>query len=168
MQPQQPKEKTQVDYQAGLDPSALQPGAGMPSVNPMEDAMAIRSLFGTIHNELNEVNKNLVDPSVNLQAKNVDKSVMDRDILNIVGRNKPQQQNGAIPQQPQQLPQQQQFIPQQAPPQPQVDPNQLELNFDDSVTAIKIFNKLDDLETKMIRIEMKIDKLIEPSKNKKK
>ena len=77
----------------------------------------------------------------------------------------PQQPSEAGATQP---PQQQQFIPQQTPPQPQVDPNQLELNFDDSVTAIKIFNKLDDLETKMIRIEMKIDKLIEPSKNKKK
>ena len=168
MQPEQQTEKTQVDYQAGLDPSALQPGAGQPSVNPMEDAMAIRSLFGSIHNELNEVNKHLVDQSSNLQAKNVDKSVMDRDILNLVGRNPQQQQNGQVHQHPQPQPQQQQFIPQEAPPQPQIDPNQLELNFDDSVTAIKIYNKLDDLETKMIRLEMKIDKLIEPSKNKKK
>ena len=59
MQPQQPTEKTQVDYQAGLDPSALQSGAAMPSINPMEDALAIRSLFGTIHNELNEVENKL-------------------------------------------------------------------------------------------------------------
>jgi hypothetical protein len=80
------QQTSNVDYNAGLDPGAVNAQGPDPSFNPMEDAMAIRSMFGAIHNELNQVNENLVDPSVNLKAKQVNKTVMDRDILNTSSR----------------------------------------------------------------------------------
>lgn len=158
------QQTSNVDYSAGLDPGAVNAQGPDPSFNPMEDAIAIRSMFGAIHNELNQVNENLVDPSVNLKAKQVNKTVMDRDILNIVGVTPEQQpvpQNIPQPFQPQPVPPPQQTGQLEI---PQVDPNQLELNFDNSATANKIFEKLDDIERKLIKIESKLNSLVDKKK----
>jgi len=159
-EPNQPAEKdprdqrddrgpaTQVNYSAGLDPD-FDPGADRPPEDPYNDAMAIRGLFGSVHNELNELNSRLVEESSGLKAKTINKEVMDRDILNLVGaqpqapameRNIPSGMNasgiGNMP----------------SPgivPNVQNDPNQIEFNFDNSTTAQDIFNKLHDIEEKV-------------------
>ena len=141
---EQPK-RTDVNYSAGLDPD-YKPGSESSPGNPMDDAMAIRGMFGAMHNELNEVNSNIVEQSSGLKNKNVDKSVMDRDILNLMGRSQTQQQMGQPPQAHQQ--------PQHQPGAAAVehDPNQFEFNFDNSATAQDIFNRLSDIEAKVNKI----------------
>ncbi len=150
-QPQQPvgqgpdpaaqQKRTDVNYSAGLDPD-YNPGSGSSQGNPMEDALAIRGMFGAMHNELNEVNSNIIEQSSGLKARQINKAVMDRDILNLVGGTRPRQQ----PQQPQQ--------PQHQPvaAATQHDPNQFEFNFDNSATAQDIFNRLSDIEAKLNKI----------------
>ena len=134
---------TQVNYSAGLDPDYDLGSESSPG-NPMGDAMAIRGMFGAIHNELNEVNSNIVEQSSGLQATQVNKSVMDRDIINLVGSPETQQQ-----QQQQQRPQiQSQPAVQNVSP----DPNQFEFNFDNSATAKDIFNRLFDIESTVNKI----------------
>ena len=141
---EQPK-RTDVNYSAGLDPD-YNPESGSSQGNPMDDAIAIRGMFGAMHNELNEVNSNIVEQSTGLKNKNVDKSVMDRDILNLMGRPQTQQQMGQPPQPHQQ--------PQHQPVAAAVehDPNQFEFNFDNSATAQDIFNRLSDIEAKVNKI----------------
>ena len=139
----QPK-RTDVNYSAGLDPDYT-PESESSQGNPMEDAMAIRGMFGAMHNELNEVNSNIVEQSSGLKAKQINKEVMDRDILNLMGNPQKQQQMGQ-PQRPQQ--------PQHQPvaETTQLDPNQFEFNFDNSATAQDIFNRLSDIEAKVNKI----------------
>ena len=131
---------TQVNYSEGLDPD-YKPGSESSQGNPMDDAMAIRGMFGAIHNELDQLNANLVEQSSGLQATQVNKSVMDRDIINLVGNPETQQQ--------QQRPQiQSQPVVQNVSP----DPNQFEFNFDNSATAKDIFNRLFDIESTINKI----------------
>ena len=131
---------TKVNYSAGLDPD-YDGGSESSPGNPMDDAMAIRGMFGAIHNELNQVNSNIVEQSSGLQATQVNKSVMDRDIINLVGNPETQQQ--------QQRPQiQSQPVVQNVSP----DPNQFEFNFDNSATAKDIFNRLFDIESTVNKI----------------
>jgi len=148
-----------VNHNAGLDPD-FDPGAGQPPPDdPYSDAMAIRGLFGAVHNDLAQLNEHLVSESSGLRSKNVDKNVMDRDILQVMGQNpqqpqlQPQPQPGQVahhvhPQAPHQAPVQQ-------PATTQHDPNQIEFNFDNSATAQDIFNRLSDIErdqTKILRL----------------
>lgn len=141
-----------VNHSAGLDPD-FNPGAGQPPPDdPYSDAMAIRGIFGAVHNDLAQLNQHLVSESSGLRSKNVDKSVMDRDILQIMGK---------TPQQPQLQPQPHpgqvaHHVHPQAPViQPeenQHDPNQIEFNFDNSATAQDIFNRLSDIERDQTKI----------------
>jgi hypothetical protein len=131
---------TQVNYSEGLDPE-YNPESESSQGNPMDDAMAIRGMFGAIHNELNEVNSNIVEQSSGLKARQINKQVMDRDILNLVGNPGTQQQQ----QQPQN---QSQPAVQNVSP----DPNQFEFNFDNSATAKDIFNRLFDIESTINKI----------------
>ena len=140
----QPK-RTDVNYSAGLDPD-YNPGSESSQGNPMEDAIAIRGMFGAMHNELNEVNSNIIEQSSGLKAKQINKEVMDRDILNLVGNPQMQPQMGQ-PQQPHQ-----QHQPQPVAETTQHDPNQFEFNFDNSATAQDIFNRLSDIEAKVNKI----------------
>jgi len=141
---EQPK-RTDVNYSAGLDPD-YNPGSESSQGNPMDDAIAIRGMFGAMHNELNEVNSNIVETSSGLKTRQVNKEVMDRDILNLMGRPQTQQQMGQPPQPHQQ--------PQHQPVAAAVehDPNQFEFNFDNSSTAQDIFNRLSDIEAKVNKI----------------
>ena len=135
---------TQVNYSAGLDPD-YDGGSESSPGNPMDDAMAIRGMFGAIHNELNQVNSNIVEQSSGLQATQVNKSVMDRDIINLVGNPETQQQQ-QITQNQSQI--QSQPVVQNVSP----DPNQFEFNFDNSATAKDIFNRLFDIESTVNKI----------------
>ncbi|MEE9572561.1 MAG: hypothetical protein V3W20_05915 [Candidatus Neomarinimicrobiota bacterium] len=148
---EQPK-RTDVNYSAGLDPD-YNPGSGSSQGNPMEDALAIRGMFGAIHNELGALNANLVEQSSGLKARQINKEVMDRDIINLVGKPQTQQQQ-QIPQNQPQI--QSQPGVQNVPP----DPNQFEFNFDNSATAKDIFNRLFDIESTV----NKILKLLEEKK----
>jgi hypothetical protein len=135
---------TQVNYSEGLDPE-YNPESESSQGNPMDDALAIRGMFGAIHNELNQVNSNIVEQSSGLQATQVNKSVMDRDIINLVGNPETQQQQQIPQNQPQN---QSQPVVQNVSP----DPNQFEFNFDNSATAKDIFNRLFDIESTINKI----------------
>ena len=158
---------TQVNYSAGLDPDYDGVSESSPG-NPMDDAMAIRGMFGAIHNELNEVNSNIIEQSSGLKAKTIDKGVMDRDILNLVGAQQPQAQVpgrnippgmnasgiGNMPSPD--------IVPNVLP-----DPNQIEFNFDNSATAQDIFNKLNDIEKKVVRFSKDLQHITELLEKKK-
>lgn len=165
---------TQVNYSAGLDPD-FDPGAGPPPEDPYDDAMAIRGLFGSVHNELNELNSRLVEQSSGLKAKSINKEVMDRDIFNLVGhpgqQGQPIQKNmgqGGIDIAASQN------VPYamnasgigNAAPAP-IDPNQIEFNFDNSATAQDILNKLDDVEKKVARFSKDLQHITELLEKKK-
>jgi len=158
---------TQVNYSAGLDPTE-DPGAAPPG-NPMDDAMAIRGMFGAMHNELNEVNSNIVEQSSGLKARQINKEVMDRDILNLVGR--PGQTNmgqgGVNVAAPQNVPYAMNAsgigVAQPTP----TDPNQIEFNFDNSATAQDILNKLDNVEKKVARFSKDLQRITELLEKKK-
>ena len=157
---------TQINYSAGLDPD-FNPGAEVPPADPYDDAMAIRGLFGSVHNELNELNSRLVEESSGLKAKSINKEVMDRDILNLVGaqpqaqavnRNIPPGMNasgiGNMPSPD--------IVPNVLP-----DPNQIEFNFDNSATAKDIFNKLHDIEQKVASFSKDLQHITELLEKKK-
>jgi len=153
---------TQVNYSAGLDPE-YNPGGESSPGNPMDDAMAIRGMFGAMHNELNEVNNNIVEQSSGLKARQINKEVMDRDILNLVGR--PGQTNmgqgGVNVAAPQNVPYAMNAsgigVTQPTP----TDPNQIEFNFDNSATAQDILNKLDNVEKKVTRFSKDLQHITE-------
>ena len=159
---------TQVNYSAGLDPD-YKPGSESSPGNPMDDAMAIRGMFGAMHNELNEVNSNIVEQSSGLKARQINKEVMDRDILNLVGR--PGQTNmgqgGVNVTAPQNVPYAMNAsgigVTQPIP----TDPNQIEFNFDNSATAQDILNKLDDVEKKVARFSKDLQHITELLEKKK-
>lgn len=159
---------TQVNYSAGLDPD-YKPGSESSPGNPMDDAMAIRGMFGAMHNELNEVNSNIVEQSSGLKARQINKEVMDRDILNLVGR--PGQTNmgqgGVNVAAPQNVPYAMNAsgigVTQPTP----TDPNQIEFNFDNSATAQDILNKLDDVEKKVARFSKDLQHITELLEKKK-
>ena len=159
---------TQVNYSAGLDPE-YNPGGESSPGNPMDDAMAIRGMFGAMHNELNEVNNNIVEQSSGLKARQINKEVMDRDILNLVGR--PGQPNmgqgGVNVTAPQNVPYAMNAsgigVAQPTP----TDPNQIEFNFDNSATAQDILNKLDNVEKKVARFSKDLQRITELLEKKK-
>jgi hypothetical protein len=159
---------TQVNYSAGLDPD-YNPGSESSPGNPMDDAMAIRGMFGAMHNELNDVNSNIVEQSSGLKARSINKAVMDRDILNLVGR--PGQTNmgqggvniGAVQNTPYVMTSPGIGNAQVVPP----DPNQIEFNFDNSATAQDILNKLNDVEKKIVRFSKDLQHITELLEKKK-
>jgi hypothetical protein len=159
---------TQVNYSAGLDPE-YNPGGESSPGNPMDDAMAIRGMFGAMHNELNEVNSNIVEQSSGLKARQINKEVMDRDILNLVGR--PGQTNmgqggidiAASQNVPYAMNASGIGVTQPTP----TDPNQIEFNFDNSATAQDILNKLDDVEKKVTRFSKDLKHITELLEKKK-
>ncbi len=162
---------TQVNHSAGLDPDFSPEGGQPPTADPYDDAMAIRGLFGSVHNELNELNSRLVEQSSGLKAKTINKEVMDRDILNLVGATKtdqPQQQNmgqgGIDIAASQNIPYAMNASGIGNMPSPEIipnDPNQIEFNFDNSATAKDIFNKLHDIEEKICSHSKDLKLLIE-------
>jgi hypothetical protein len=159
---------TQVNYSAGLDPD-YKPGSESSPGNPMDDAMAIRGMFGAMHNELNEVNSNIVEQSSGLKARQINKEVMDRDILNLVGTPEMKKQNVPYGMNPSGIgntrpaPDANWDAPSPAP----TDPNQIEFNFDNSATAQDILNKLDDVEKKVARFSKDLQHITELLEKKK-
>ena len=159
---------TQVNYSAGLDPD-YNPGSESTPGNPMDDAMAIRGMFGAMHNELNEVNSNIVEQSSGLKARQINKEVMDRDILNLVGSPQIKNQNVPYGMNPSGIgntrpaPDANWDAPSPTP----TDPNQIEFNFDNSATAQDILNKLDDVEKKIVRFSKDLQHITELLEKKK-
>jgi len=127
--------------------------------DPYDDALAFRSLLGAVHNEFNHmVNNNMVSESNTLKKIN-GKQILEKGIKELMGKQTP------VSQIPKNIDQQlaQPIAPQPSPnvsvvPQPipaaeiNVDPNQLELNFDNSATAQKIYDKIEDIEIKLNKI----------------
>ena len=165
---------TQVNYSAGLDPD-YNPGSESPPGNPMDDAMAIRGMFGAMHNELNEVNSNIVEQSSGLKARQINKAVMDRDILNLVGspgqqgqlQQKNMGQGGIDIAASQNVPYAMNASGIGATQPPPTDPNQIEFNFDNSATAQDILNKLDDVVRKVTRFSKDLQHITELLEKKK-
>jgi hypothetical protein len=129
----------------------------------------IRGMFGAMHNELNEVNSNIVEQSSGLKARQINKEVMDRDILNLVGTPEMKKQNVPYGMNPSGIgntrpaPDANWDAPSPAP----TDPNQIEFNFDNSATAQDILNKLDDVEKKVARFSKDLQHITELLEKKK-
>ena len=164
-QPEQPQEKTDVNYDAITpDPTGLE--------NPYDDAMAFKSLLGAVHSEFNHmVNENMVSESSTLQKIN-GRAILEKGVKEIMGKQPVQtqippqiEQQIQPPPAPQPQIQQEQLFSQTVEPVTQEDPNQLTLNFDNTATAQDIFNKLDDLESKINKIIRLLD---QPSRTTKK
>lgn len=164
------KERTNVNHEAVN--AAPQGGPH----NPYDDALAFRSLLGAVHGEFDRmVNNNMVSESNTLKKVN-GKAILEKGVMELMGKQKVQPNVPPVLNPTEQIPAPvpvAQPTPQQIPlPQPVVennqpvdDPNQLTLNFDNTATAQDIFNKLDDLETKINNLT-KIVKSLLPTKKK--
>ncbi len=159
-------DKTQVNYDAvNLNPN-------QDSGNPMDDAMAFKSLLQAVHGEFNEtVNKNITSSSSTLQPLN-GKTILEKGINEIVHNRKTQQIGGipnfshnvattpqttaSLPEPPTPQPISQPIIENQQ-PQPEIGPGQLEFQFDNSTTARQIFDFLEVINNKLDTIIKKIE-----------
>lgn len=149
-------EKTDVNY----DAVNVAPQGG--PHNPYDDALAFRSLLGAVHSEFDRtVNANMVSESNTLKKVN-GKAILEKGVMELMGKapvqsNIPpvidsQQHMVPIPSQSHELnhvqPPQQPVVPNTV-QEATIDDGQMEFNFDNTATAQSIFNKLDDIETKL-------------------
>lgn len=162
MQQPQPQEKTNVNHeQVNSEPTAQS--------DPYDDALAFKSLLTAVHGEFNHmVNDNMVENTANLNRIN-GAQILEKGVKEIMGHQRPENQipeqiqhqiEQPLPPQPaQQQPPPPQLIPQPQ-PEPVVleDPNQLQLDFDRSATVTEIFDKLENLETKINKILKLLEK----------
>ena len=127
--------------------------------DPYDDALAFRSLLGAVHNEFNHmVNNNMVSESNTLKKIN-GKQILEKGLNELMGKKPPVSQIPKnIEKQPiqptahQPLPNANVAIQPTPYAEIKADPNQLELNFDNSATAQKIYDKIEDIEIKLNKI----------------
>lgn len=131
------------------------------NLDPLEVQRTLMGFLGQTYHEVSRYDSHIVSANPFLAPKkqefhNLAQKVLDetRRVVN------PQQNNPqahSFDNQPYLPPQQ---IDPNIPPQRIIDPNQLEFSFDNSVTAISINNKLNDLEKKLKRIDTMMEKVI--------
>lgn len=144
------QEQTNVNYDA-IHPAST----GLD--DPYDDALAFRSLLGAVHGEFDHmVNNNMVSESSTLKKVN-GRSILEKGVNELMSRRQPV--NNPLPQ-PQQMPQipppiqQAPIVPPPVPePIPITDSNQLELNFNKTATINEIFDKLENIDIKLSKIE---------------
>jgi hypothetical protein len=124
-------------------------------INPNELQDILINFLGQTYGEVSRYDNNLLQTNQFLSPKKYEFQKTAEMVLQNI-----------IPQQPQQ-PQQRQYIPQNqhipqfvSEVQPQPDPNQLEFNFNDSVTAKTIYNKLEELEKRIKNIDKSLSSVI--------
>jgi hypothetical protein len=131
-------------------------------LTPQELQQTLIGFLGSTYKEVAQIDNYLVQPNQTLRPiKRGFQDLAQRVIDETVRPNVPQQtqQNVQYNNQPVLQPVPQNIL------QPQTlqqrDPNQLEFSFDNSITAKTIFNKLDDLEKKIKKIDIAISKVLE-------
>ena len=136
------------------------------NLDPLEVQRTLMGFLGQTYQEVSRYDSHIVSANPFLAPKKQEFHNLAQKVLNETRRVvRPDQQH--IPPQVHNHPPNQQYIGPEAqqnvesfPPQQTVDPNQLEFSFDNSVTAITINNKLNDLEKKLKRIDTMMEKVI--------
>jgi outer membrane protein OmpA-like peptidoglycan-associated protein len=138
------------------------------NLDPLEVQRTLMGFLGQTYQEVSRYDNNIVSANPFLAPKKQEFHNLAQKVLNETRRfvqpdqqHNPLQEHNHLPSQqytgPAPIPQQNQ---QSVLPQQTVDPNQLEFSFDNSVTAITINNKLNDLEKKLKRIDSMMEKVI--------
>ena len=130
-------------------------------LSPQELQQTLIGFLGNTYKEVAQIDNHIVQPNQTLRPikkgfQDLAQRVIDETVRPNFTQHAPQyvQQNV-----PQYVPQNIQQFPQQT--IPQGDPNQLEFSFDNSVTAKTIFNKLEELEKRIKRIDIAIGKVLD-------
>ena len=127
-------------------------------LSPQELQQTLIGFLGNTYKEVAQIDNYLVQPNQTLRPikrgfQDLAQRVIDETVRPNIQASPQQHIQHNVPQQ----------IPQQIPQQviPQSDPNQLEFSFDNSITAKTIYNKLDELEKRIKRIDIAIGKVLE-------
>ena len=129
------------------------------NIDPIELQQTLAGFLGQTYQEISRYDSHLVSANPFLAPK---KEEFHRTAQKVFQEAKlasghiPQQNTPRI-HQPAQI---QQHVAQPQPEQVLVDPNQLEFCFDNSVTAISINNRLDDLEKRLKKLDSCIAKVL--------
>lgn len=141
------------------------------NIDPRELQATLMGFLGQTYQEISRYDSNIVSPNPFLAPKKQEfqrtaETIMREAIQSTNGSpNRPTvyPNNVSRPVQPQQPQQSNQpfletgkFVP-----PPANDPNQLEFSFDNSVTAITINNKLEDIEKKLKKLDTLLQKVIQ-------
>lgn len=129
-------------------------------IHPNELKDILVGFLGQTYSEVSRYDNHLVSPNQFLAPKKQEFQKTAERVLQEAAPRIPQQQLSQ-PIQPIQHYTPQQPIPVQ-PQQPQQtsDPNQLEFSFDNSITAKTIYNKLDDLEKKIKKLDKTLETML--------
>lgn len=136
------------------------------NLDPAEVQRTLMGFLGQTYQEVSRYDSHIVSANPFLAPKKAEFHNLAQKVLNETRRaivpenpqihNHPPSQQYIGPVQSNQTPQQN--IP--IAPQQINDPNQLEFSFDNSVTAITINNKLNDLEKKLKKIDSMLEKML--------
>jgi outer membrane protein OmpA-like peptidoglycan-associated protein len=130
-------------------------------INPNELQDILINFLGQTYGEVSRYDSNLLQTNQFLSPKKYEFQKTAEMVLQNILPQQPQQLQQLHQLQQLQQPQQRQYIPQFVPEvQPQPDPNQLEFNFNDSVTAKTIYNKLEELEKRIKNIDKSLSSVI--------
>lgn len=141
------------------------------NIDPRELQATLMGFLGQTYQEISKYDNNLVSPNAFLSPKKEEfqrtaETIMREAIQSTSGSpNRPTVYPNNVPRQIQpQQPQQnnQPFLETgKFVPPPANDPNQLEFSFDNSVTAITINNKLEDIEKKLKKLDTLLQKVLQ-------
>jgi hypothetical protein len=143
------------------------------NIDPRELQATLMGFLGQTYQEISKYDNNIVSPNAFLAPKKQEfqrtaETIMREAIQSTTGanpNNRPTVYPNNVPRQiqPQQpQPSNQPFLETgKFVPPPVNDPNQLEFTFDNSVTAITINNKLEDIEKKLKKLDNLLQKVIQ-------
>ena len=131
-------------------------------ISPEELQKTLIGFLGHTYKEVSQFDSRLISANQTLSPKKQEfQNIANKVIGETVGPINPQHHNRNIPANgPVQHNLHQQQLPQQEHVQNYNDPNQMEFSFDNSVTAISINNRLDDIEKKLKRLDIAISKVL--------
>ena len=147
------------------------------NIDPRELQATLMGFLGQTYQEISKYDNNIVSPNAFLAPKKQEfqrtaETIMREAIESTTGgnnTNRPTVYPNNAPRQiqPQQPQQNQPFLETgKFVPPPANDPNQMEFTFDNSVTAITINNKLEDIEKKLKKLDNLLQKVIQFVENK--
>jgi hypothetical protein len=129
-------------------------------ISPQELHQTLVGFLGQTYSEISRYDSNIVSPNAFLAPKKNEFQAVAQKVMNEV-------RDTVIPQQ--QIEQPIQNIPAQTKifldtgvrvPPPPNDPSQMEFTFDNSITAITINNKLEDIEKKIKKLDNMLSKML--------
>lgn len=128
-------------------------------LSPQELQRTLIGFLGNTYKQVAQIDNYLIEPNQTLRPiKKGFQDLAQRVIDETVRPSSPQPPQYVQQHVPQHVPQN--IIQPQNTLQPQKDPNQLEFSFDNSVTAKTIFNKLEELEKRIKRVDIDISKVL--------